>query len=149
MNPPRFRHETESLAAVARKIWQDRVSLYPAAIAAGRIDETTAASNIRIAQAIAADWCRAWSREDLTIEAADATQPERIRTLAEAAQRARARIRAASGQDEAAERETYAELVETLLWWEHHPFGIAFLTRATDRLRADAAARQQAQVQAA
>jgi hypothetical protein len=149
MHPPRWRYATEALATVARHLLAKRERRYPALIEARKIEAAVAETNLRIARAIAADWDRAWSREKATITAADATQPERINTLIEAAQRSRARISAARNPEEAADLEVYAEMVETLLWWEHHPLGIAFLNRTTDQLRADARSRRAPEARAA
>lgn len=147
--PPRWRYATEALAAVARHLLAERERRYPALIDARKLDAAAAERNLRIARAIAADWDRAWSQERATIAPADATQPERLSTLEEAASRSRARVAKAGSPEEAADLEVYAELVETLLWWEHHPFGIAFMNRTTDQLRAEARGRRAPEAKAA
>lgn len=110
---PRYAYETEDLARVAAHLHAQRVALYPAAVERGSLTPAEAADGIRIMAAIAADWQR---RITLTATPAerDGTNAEKVETLRRAAERARQ----LQDREPTAQRDEYAEFVETLLWWQ-------------------------------
>lgn len=139
---PRWALEIDMLTAVAGDLIAQRTLKYPEAVEKGHLTSEAAADGLRIMAAIAHDWRRYL---DLVIlrrpamispPAEAATREERIATLEAAAAKAAA---LAVRKDSDVYRREYADLVETLLWWERQDHGIAFITDVCLELRHRAA----------
>lgn len=122
--PPRLWDATDALAWVARDILRNRLSGFPAAVAAGKLTAAQAETGIRIAAAIAIDWTAAIELSphfaDSPYVADMAATPLALDRTARAslAERQQA-MKSVLHHPKVAADPAYAELVEALLWWEH------------------------------
>ncbi|SNS53883.1 hypothetical protein SAMN06295912_108147 [Sphingomonas laterariae] len=157
MIAPRWAYETPALLMVARDLHAQRATHYPKAVADGRLSQADAATGIRIAAAIEADWHHVASRTPRAAQPV-ATKAEKIATLENAV--ARTRLIAGRAREKLpkvasryigdptelhhlndagffkahrplvsayAHAAEYSLLVETLLWWERKPFCHLFI----------------------
>ncbi|ARS29050.1 hypothetical protein [Sphingomonas sp. KC8] len=142
---------------IATDLHAQRATQYPAHVAKGTLTAADAATGIRIAAAIEADWHHVRTLQPRAVAPA-ATKAEKVTTLEDAVTRTRLRAgKAGQKMPKLAQRyvgdlgelhhlaETgwfsahkkqvaafvyaaeYAELVETLLWWERRPLGHLFI----------------------
>lgn len=154
---PRWAYQTDALAMIATDLHAQRATHYPAHVARGTLTPADAATGIRIAAAIEADWQHVRTLQPRAA-VRDVTKAEKVETLEAAVKRTRL-LAGKAGQKlpelaqpyvgdtselhylndrgwfrtDAAEVKAYAnaaeyaELVETLLWWERRPLGHLFI----------------------